>query len=334
MLRDPSRAGERDSTLVGMRKPKPWILPTQPVGRQTLLATGITEAMIRGRLRRGELVAVRDGVYLGAASWPSDPATQHLIRGHAELVVNPSAVLSQQTAAVVWALPSPGFGAWHDHPICVTLPSPGVTSWTRRAIHRVAALPVAQVLRDAEGYAVTSPARTAVDLTTGLELPQALVLLDAAARLICEGMVPIIRRRDYASPRLVAAAVELLAEAAQTVHCARLRPMLPLVDPGRESAAESLSAGYFELAGLPRPRYQAEVRTHRGTFFADALWEGRLIGECDGAIKYADAGAYVREKEREQILRDLGYRFVRWQAKEIMTNPAIVVDRVARALGC
>jgi very-short-patch-repair endonuclease len=59
-----------------------------------------------------------------------------------------------------------------------------------------------------------------------------------------------------------------------------------------------------------------------------------LIGECDGAVKYANANAYVLEKEREQILRDLGYRFVRWQAKEIMTNPAEVVARVARALGC
>ena len=180
---------------------------------------------------------------------------------------------------------------------------------------------------------MTSPARTAVDLAIGLELPQALVLLDAAARLICQGMVPAIRRRDYANPRLITAATALFGEAAQTVHCARLRPIFPLVDPGRESAAESLSAGHFEVAGLPRPRYQAELRTHRGTFFADALWDDKLVGECDGAVKYSDAGAYVREKEREQVLRDLGYRFVRWQAKEIMTNPAAVVDRVARALG-
>lgn len=334
MLRDPSRASERDSTLVGMRKPKPWILPTQPVGRQTLLATGITEAMIRGRLRRGELVAVRDGVYLSAARWPDDVVAQLLVRGHAELVANPDAVISHQTAALVWSLPAPGFGNWSDLPVSVTLPEVGHSSRSRRAVHRVAPLPLTQIQRDNEGYPVTSPARTAVDLAATLALPEALVLLDAAARLICQGLVPTIRRRDYATPRLVHAAVGLLAEAVLTVGCARLRPMLGAVDPGRESAAESLSAGHFELAGLPRPRYQAEVRTHRGTFFTDALWDDKLIGECDGAIKYADAGAYVREKEREQILRDLGYRFVRWQAKEIMTNPAIVVDRVARALGC
>lgn len=50
-------------------------------------------------------------------------------------------------------------------------------------------------------------------------------------------------------------------------------------------------------------------------------------------MKYANANAYVLEKEREQILRDLGYRFVRWQAKEIMLQPERVLDRIARALG-
>jgi hypothetical protein len=316
-----------------VRTPKPWILPAQPVSRTALQAMGITDSMIRSRRRTGELITLRPAVFLGATYWPDDPAAQHLIRGHAELVANPDAVLSHQTAAVVWSLPTPGFRDWHDLPISVTLPAAGHSARSRRTVHRVAPLPFSQLQRDAEGYSVTSPARTAVDLAARLALPETLVLLDAAARLSCQGLVPKIRRRDYANRRLIEAAVALLSEATATVRCARLRPMLGLVDPGRESAAESLSAGHFELAGIPRPRYQAELRTHRGTFFADALWDGKLIGECDGAIKYADASAYVREKEREQILRDLGYRIVRWQAKEIMTQPAAVVARVARALG-
>ena len=109
---------------------------------------------------------------------------------------------------------------------------------------------------------------------------------------------------------------------------------ISLVEPARESPAESLSAGNFELAGLPRPVFQARIVTPRGTFFPDCLWEAeRLVGECDGAVKYARAEAYVEEKEREQALRDLGYRLVRWLAKEIMTRPDVVVARVARELG-
>ena len=55
--------------------------------------------------------------------------------------------------------------------------------------------------------------------------------------------------------------------------------------------------------------------------------------EADGAEKYRDQQAAVREKEREQVLRDLGYRSVRWLSKEIMARPDVVVDRVRRQLG-
>lgn len=100
-----------------------------------------------------------------------------------------------------------------------------------------------------------------------------------------------------------------------------------------ESSAESLSAGYFELAGLPRPLFQPPVRSPLGTLYPDCLWpEVRLIGECDGADKYRRPGAYVEEKRREQVLADLGFRIVRWLEKKIMIEPQDVVERVARAL--
>jgi hypothetical protein len=295
---------------------------------------GVTDGMIRSQLGSGRLVVLRKGVYLAASAWPGDAAGQHLARAHAEQAVNAEAVLSHQSAALTWGLPNPGFEAWPDLPPSVTLPTGGHSSRTTTTVHHVGPLPAAQVQRDALGYAVTSPARTAVDLAAGSPLPEALVVLDAASRLICEAMVPALRRRDLANPRLVAAAADLLAEAADTVRAGRLREVLPLVNPARESAAESLTAGHLVLAGLPRPVYQARILTQRGVLYPDCLWEEeRLIGECDGAVKYADAAAYVAEKEREQILRDAGYRIVRWLAKEIMLQPLVVVDRIARALG-
>ena len=57
-----------------------------------------------------------------------------------------------------------------------------------------------------------------------------------------------------------------------------------------------------------------------------------LIGECDGAVKYTDQQSIVTEKEHEQLLRDMGYRIVRWLAKEIMTRPDLVLARIERAL--
>jgi len=42
--------------------------------------------------------------------------------------------------------------------------------------------------------------------------------------------------------------------------------------------------------------------------------------------------AIVREKEREQVLRDDGHRFVRWLGKEIMLRPQVVMNRIGAAL--
>ena len=311
-----------------MRTPTPWILPIQPIARADLLASGVTARMLRTRLGSGDLVQVRRGVYLRTDAWPADAAGQHVVSARAELTVHTAAVVSHQSAALILGLPTPGFGHWEDLPVSVTLPVTGNSTSSATVIHHTGPLPVGQVQRDKEGYLVTT-ARTAVDLP----LPEALVLLDSAARLICASLVNQIRRRDYANPQLVRAAVDLLEQAATTVRATRLRPALALVNPSRESVAESLSAGHMRLSGLPTPRFQAEIRTPVGTLYPDFLWEGlKLIGECDGAVKYNDASGYVLEKEREQVLRDLGYRFVRWLAKEIMLRPDVVMERIARAL--
>lgn len=318
-----------------VRSPKPWTLPTQPVTRALLAATGVSAEMINTQLRTGNLRRVRRGVFLAAGAWPADPAAQHLVLAHAEQVVAPDAVISRQSAAVVWGLPAPGFTPWHELPASVSLPTgTGYRARSNGTDHHVEQLPVDQLVRDPEGYTVTGLARTTVDLAADRPLPEALVLLDAAARLLCGSFVTSPRRSDFANPRLIEAARGQLADMARYRRRTGLIAAVGLADPRRESPAESLSAGHFHLAGLPEPSYQVPLRTPSGTLYPDCLWpEHRLIGECDGAVKYAEgSGAYVREKEREQVLRDLGYRMVRWLGKEIMARPQVVVDRVARAL--
>jgi very-short-patch-repair endonuclease len=316
-----------------MRTPTPWVLPSQPIARADLLASGVTARMLRTRLGSGDLVQVRRGVYLRTDAWPTDAAGRHVVSARAGQTVHTAAVVSHQSAALILGLPTPGFGSWEEQPVSVTLPVTGHSTSSATAIHHTGPLPAGQVQRDKEGYLVTTPARTAVDLAADLPLPEALVLLDSAARLICASLVNQVRRRDYANPQLVRAAVELLEQAATTVRATRLRPVLALVNPSRESVAESLSAGHMQLVGLPTPLFQAEIRTPMGKVYPDFLWEDlHLIGECDGAVKYDNANAYVLEREREQMLRDLGYRFVRWLAKEIMLQPAVVMERIARAL--
>jgi hypothetical protein len=290
--------------------------------------------MVRTQLAAGRLVRVRKGVYLGAGAWPEDPEGQHLARAHAEQAVNPAAVLSHETAALAWHLPHPGFAAWWQSPVAVTVPAGAAHKSRHRGIvQHLLPLPAPHVTRDPHGYPITTLQRTAVDVAAGLPLPEALVILDAASRLLCQSLVVGARRRDFANPRLVKAIKAMLVDAASIRRISGIAAAIDRCDPGRESPAESLSAGWFALAGLPTPLFQPPVDTPFGTLYPDCLWpEARLIGECDGAVKYADAHAYVDEKEREQVLRDLDFRIVRWLAKEVMLDPQRVVERVARKL--
>lgn len=317
-----------------MRAPKPWTLPTQPVSRALLLASGVSDAMIATQVRSGRLIPVRRGVFVGAEAWPADPAGQHRVRVHAELVANPEAVISHESAAVVWGLPSPGFADWHESTPSLTVPPACGGARNPAAVWHVASLAPTHVARDHEGYPVTSLARTAVDLAAGLALPEALVILDGAGRKLVESFVTSPRRPDYVNPRLVNAVREALSEAMGRRWRAQLGSAIAYVQPCRESAAESLAAGHLHLSGLPMPEFQAKIVTSKGTFYPDCYWrEARLIGECDGAVKYNTRDAMVAEKQREQVLRDDGNRFVRWLGQEIMRSPNEVIARIARALG-
>jgi len=113
----------------------------------------------------------------------------------------------------------------------------------------------------------------------------------------------------------------------------QVKRALSFADPVRESPIESLSYGHIVEAGLPLPTCQHEVRSPYGVYFPDFFWEEHgVIGESDGRVKYVDSAAVMREKEREQVLRDLGFRIVRWSGKEIHQSPSVVMDRIERKL--
>ena len=248
----------------------------------------------------------------------------------------PGAVLSHNSAALFWGLPEPS-GTWVESLRSLTVPVP-TTQRARRTesvrLH-VGRLPVHHVTRDSEGWQVTTLARTAVDVVRGHELPESLIVLDAALRPGCAQLVATPRRADYANRKIAEAAAAPLTEAAGWVRERRaVLSAIAAADPRRETPVESLSMAHFMLASLPLPQCQVPIRTPMGMVYPDFFWpEHRLIGEVDGGVKYQDANAHVREKEREQLLRDLGYRMVRWLGREIRLHPRIVVERVARMQG-
>jgi hypothetical protein len=147
--------------------------------------------------------------------------------------------------------------------------------------------------------------------------------------------MPHVRRRELANPAIIEAGARTLREAAGLLPgMGSVAHAIGVASPLRESPIESLSYAHFLLAGLPLPICQLAIRTAGGVFYPDFFWEAQgVIGEADGRTKYVDSETSMREKEREQHLRDLEYKLVRWSGKEIYLQPEVVMARVSRALG-
>ena len=108
--------------------------------------------------------------------------------------------------------------------------------------------------------------------------------------------------------------------------------------PTASACRESISRARFLEVGLPAPELQVEVYMKSGLWVArgDFGWrEKRVIGEFDGKVKYVGtpdevADAVMREKAREQAIRDAGWWVVRWTWKDL-GDPKALRQRIEAA---
>lgn len=113
----------------------------------------------------------------------------------------------------------------------------------------------------------------------------------------------------------------------------RVAAVAPLADPRLETALESISWARFLEAGLDLPEPQVWVSGASGrSWRVDFLFGGRVIGECDGAVKYSETDSLWKEKKRQADLEAAGYIVVRWTWEEIVYHPHLVIARIALAL--
>jgi hypothetical protein len=191
---------------------------------------------------------------------------------------------------------------------------------------RVHGAPLAdQDVTTIEGVAVTSLARTVLDLCRTLPIEQAVA---AGDRALAYGLVAEV---------LEAA----LRQLGRSPGVRSARRAIQLMDGRSESAGESVSRVRIISDGLPVPEPQVDIHTPMGTFVArvDFCWkEDRTVGEFDGKIKY---GRLLRpgqrieevvfeEKKREDAIRDLGWKVVRWLWEDLY-RPGVLRDRIQRA---
>jgi hypothetical protein len=298
--------------------------PPQVQMRSQLLAGGVTDAELLRMRRSGALADVRRGSYVA----PDDkrlrfPESRHALLIEATLPrLGPGAVLSHVSAAVWHGLPIWQIPMEHVH-VTRDLRSGGRVSG-RLHLH-VSPLDADDVV-EVGGVAVTSLARTALDIGRTVAFEPALVVADAALALLKNS--PVTLR-------------EALERAARWPGAPGAERVLTFADGRSESVGESRSRLAMKLAGVPTPVLQWEVPTAGGLHRVDFGWPDLgTVGEFDGLVKYRrlvrpgqdPSEIVIAEKLREDDLRAERLGVVRWIWDEI--DPfAAVAARLRRSFG-
>jgi len=103
-------------------------------------------------------------------------------------------------------------------------------------------------------------------------------------------------------------------------------------DPRMETALESVSWARFIESNIELPVPQVWVKGASGrSWRVDFLFGDRVIGECDGAVKYTGVDSLWKEKKRQSDLEEAGFIVVRWTWEEIVFRPHVVLARIALA---
>lgn len=170
-----------------------------------------------------------------------------------------------------------------------------------------------------DGFRCTTPARTGYDLGRRLEFDDAVAVLDA----LCH--------RTGLKPDRIAAVAERYHGARGT---ARLRRVLPFVDPGAESIPETRTRLLLVRAGLPTPETQIPIYRD-GRLFArlDMGWRTHKVAvEYDGAHHWTDATQRAWDIDREATLKSLGWTLIRASTLHLTRHPQPLLTRIRQAL--
>lgn len=295
-------------------EPDPVGLPLL-VSRGEALAAGLTRGAIAHRVRSGSWRRIAPGSYLraplpGAVDDPYATArTDHALRAVVMNARHPGSVIARASAAAVHGLP-------------VVRPLPDLVELMTRADRSrrngsrsgvrilASALAAHETLTIAGGALVTTLSRTIRDLAVA-HVADGLAAADAVlrdGRLTREGLAESSN------------AIPAGHRGVRRAHLVALH-----ADARRETPLESLSWLRFHEWSLPTPDLQATITDGAGRFVArvDFLWDGDIVGEADGRLKYRSPDDLFREKRREDALRALGFTVVRWGWADVMAGAAL-----------
>jgi hypothetical protein len=295
--------------------------------RRDAVALGYDDNYLARARRAGDVVRVRQGAYVLTPLWEqADRVGKHLLLvGAVVRLYDDRVAVSHQSACVTQGGPDWGLDLSNAH--LTNLYGIGERRAARITHHR-GACRVGDVSRDDRGW-ITSPTRSALDTAMLAGRDPAVCVLDW---YLNKGLVTEEELRI---------GLDAKTEWADTLA---LFTRVQLCDGRSESVGETRSRLLCVDRKLPTPELQFRVR-HPDGFVAgrtDFAWpEYRLLGEFDGLHKYLRTRrpgetieqAVLREKAREDLLRELtGWTFIRLVWADLAT-PAATEARIRRALG-
>lgn len=166
---------------------------------------------------------------------------------------------------------------------------------------------------------VTSPRRTAWDLARALDADDAVVAVDALARLgkfAPNELLVYPAARD--NPRGTSSLQEVVGRA----------------DPRAESPMETRARLLLIEHGFPAPQLQVWVHDERGDRVGriDLAWPALKIGlEYQGDDHRVDRRRYARDNVRAGDLATLGWLILPLTSFDVLVRPDVLVERVDRA---
>ncbi|MBJ7288738.1 hypothetical protein [Williamsia sp.] len=279
------------------------------IRRRDVIAAGVADDWtLAAATRGGELDRLYRGVYAPASELDGFEARDDRYRSRIRAAVSMGEVgkvVSHHSAAALHRLPM--LGHTDEIHFSVNRTSGGRRRGRAFVLHATPwELDEVEVV---DGIAVTSLARTAMDVARSGTLAEAVCVLDST-----------LRRRVSAEEL-----VDVAERGRRRIGAPLARRALAVADGGSESIGESLSrVMMLQFTDVPLPDLQVEyvIGSNGRIARVDFDWDGVLVGEFDGRTKYGRAGDSAddvwREKLREDALRDLGLVVIRWTWDDLM----------------
>lgn len=277
------------------------------VSLDELRTAGLTARQVRERAAAGVLHRLYRGVYVVGRRELSFEGSCRA----AWLAGGPGSAISHGTAARVWRIRR-WFGRAH---VCVPR---GRAGHPGLVVHRPRSLgPADIVARD--GFAVTSVARTLLDLSPGRPVEE-------IGRWIQEAVV----QRVFDQREVLA----VLGRHPGHRGGARLEAALALEVAPTKSGLEDAFLDLCGRAYLPRPVVNAHLWSADGLEEVDFHWpSARVVVETDGARFHATRWRRRRDAAKDERLRAAGWTVLRVPELAVTLDPDGVAARLAATLG-